>query len=188
MKKRSKPVSCAERKRFVKNCGLLTGERVGDNKQKICPNLTKRTDFLVHKTQILVGMTEFEPATSWSQRNLSRFFPWFTRLFGAFVSENNAFECSYKHCFHVVRSRRWSKMWSSPFRWDMDTIRKSKIRLHINSFSAVIIAYFKVIVKSLLSTLKICIAEVKEKPREKSPNLFSKKCWTSSPFCGMLLC
>ena len=33
-KKRPKPVSCAEKKRFVKNCGLLTGERVGDNKQK----------------------------------------------------------------------------------------------------------------------------------------------------------
>ena len=29
---------------------------------------------------------------------------------------------------------------------------------------------------------------IKEKPREKSPDLFSKKCWTSSLFCGMLLC
>ena len=56
----------------------------------------------------------------------------------------------------------------------MDAIRKSKIRLHINSFSAVIIAYFKVIVKSLLSTLKICIAVVKEKPREKVGFVFEK--------------
>ena len=56
-KKRQKPVSCAERQRFVKNRGLLTGERVGDNKQKNSPHLAKRTDFLVHKAQILVGMT-----------------------------------------------------------------------------------------------------------------------------------
>ena len=90
------------------------------------------------------------------------------------MSENDAFGCSCKHCFHVVQSRRWSKMWSSPFRWDMDAIRKSRIRLRINSFSAVIIAYFKVIVKSLLSTLKICIAVVKEKPCEKSWIYFRK--------------
>ena len=32
------------------------GEQVGDNKQKISPNLAKRTDFLVHKAQILVGL------------------------------------------------------------------------------------------------------------------------------------
>ena len=48
-KKRPKPVSCAERKRFVKNCGLLAQEQVGDNKQKISPNLMKRTDFLCIK-------------------------------------------------------------------------------------------------------------------------------------------
>ena len=140
------------------------------------------------KSAILVGVTGFEPAASTSQRNLSRFFPWFTRLFGAFESEIDAFGCSYKHCFHVVRSCRWSKLWSSPFRWDMDAIGKSRIRLRINSFSAVIIPYLERIVKSLLSTLKNCIAAVKEKLREKSPILFSKKCWTSSLFCGMLLC
>ena len=119
-------------------------------------------------------MTGFEPATSWSQTLKCRFFPYFTRLFGAFVSEINAFGCYCTHYFHIVRSRRWSKMWSSPFRWDMDAIRKSRIRLRINSFSAVIIAYFKVIVKSLLSTLKICIAVVKEKPCEKSWIYFRK--------------
>ena len=53
---------CAERKRFVKNCGLLTGERVGDNIQKISPILAKRTDFLVYKAQVLVGVTGFEPS------------------------------------------------------------------------------------------------------------------------------
>ena len=137
---------------------------------------------------MLVGVTGFEPAASTSQRNLSRFFAWFTRLFGAFVSENDAFGCSCKHCFHVVRSRRWSKVWSRPFRWDQNAVRKSKIRLRINSFSAVIIPYISAIVKRLLSTLKNCIAVVKEKAREKSPDLFSEKCWTSSLFCGMLLC
>ena len=136
----------------------------------------------------LVGMTGFEPATSWSQTLKCRFFPCSTRIFGAFKSKNDAFGCSYKHCFHVVGLCRWSKLWSIPFRWDMDAIRKSKIRLHINSFSAVIIAYFKVIVKRLLSTLKNCIAVVKENARRKKLDLFSKKCWTSSLFCGMLLC
>ena len=28
-----------------KNCGLLTSERFGDDKQKISPNLAKKTDF-----------------------------------------------------------------------------------------------------------------------------------------------
>ena len=60
-------MSCAEAKRFAKKCGLLMGEQVGDNKQKISPNLAKRTDFLVHKAQILVGVTGFEPAASTSQ-------------------------------------------------------------------------------------------------------------------------
>ena len=57
-------------------------------------------------------MTGFEPATSCSQTLKCRFFPYFTRLFGAFVSEINAFGCSCQHCFHVVRSRRWSTLWS----------------------------------------------------------------------------
>ena len=47
-------MSCAERKRFAENCGLLAKEQVGDNKQKISPNLTKKTDFFVHKELILV--------------------------------------------------------------------------------------------------------------------------------------
>ena len=45
LQKYSKPVSCAERKRFAKKRGLLIQERIGDNKQKISPNLAKRTDF-----------------------------------------------------------------------------------------------------------------------------------------------
>ena len=51
LQKRTKPVSCAERKRFAKNCGLLAKDQVGYNKQKISPNLTKRTDFwcVMHK-------------------------------------------------------------------------------------------------------------------------------------------
>ena len=67
LKKHAKPVSCAEKKRFVKNCGLFAKEQVGDNKQKISPNLTKRTDFLVHKALFLVEVTGFEPAASTSQ-------------------------------------------------------------------------------------------------------------------------
>ena len=133
-------------------------------------------------------MTGFEPAASTSQTLKCRFFPYFTRLFVAFVSGNDAFGCSCQHCFHVVRSRRWSKMWSCSFRWDMDAIRKSKIRLRKNSFSAVIIPYISTIVKRLLSKLKICIAVVKENARRKKLDLLSKKCWTSSLFCGMLLC
>ena len=52
--------------------------------KKISPNLMKRTDFLVHKAQILVGVTGFEPAASTSQTQKCRFFPYSTRLFGAF--------------------------------------------------------------------------------------------------------
>ena len=60
----------------------------------------------------LVGVTGFEPAASTSQTQKCRFFPYSIRLFGAFVSEINAFVCSFKHCFHVVRNRRWSTLWS----------------------------------------------------------------------------
>ena len=91
----------------------------------------------------MVEVTGLEPAASCSQTNLYRFFSWFTRLFGAFVSEIGAFGCSCQHCFHVVRICRWSKLWSSPFRWDQNAIRKSKIRLLVNSFSAVMIPYTK---------------------------------------------
>ena len=34
---------------MAKNCGLLIAERIRDNKQKISPNLAKRTDFLCKK-------------------------------------------------------------------------------------------------------------------------------------------
>ena len=33
-------------------------------------------------------------------------------IFDTFVSEITAFGCSYSHCFHTVRNRRWSKVWS----------------------------------------------------------------------------
>jgi len=55
-KKRPKPVSCAERKRFVKNCGFLAQEQVGNNKQKISPNLMKRTDFCAQSTNLVAHM------------------------------------------------------------------------------------------------------------------------------------
>ena len=76
------------------------------------PRFARNSRFESHSTKkalaqasaFLVGMTGFEPATSWSQRNLHRFFAWFTRLFGAFESEIDAFGCSYQHCSHVVQS------------------------------------------------------------------------------------
>ena len=123
---------------------------------------------------------------SCSQTQKCRFFPYFIRLFGAFVSENDAFGCSYEHCFHVVQSRRGSKLWSIPFRWNMDAIGKSKIRLRINSFSVVIIPYLERIVKSLLSILKICIAVVKEKLREKSWFYFRKS--AGLPLSSVVCC
>ena len=49
LQKYSKPVSCAERKRLGKNCGFWGKEQNGDNKQKISPNLAKRTDFRCKK-------------------------------------------------------------------------------------------------------------------------------------------
>ena len=130
------------------------------------------------------GETGFEPATSCSQTDTALNFMSFLSILQAFVSENSAFGRSRSHCFHVVLSCRWSKLWSSPFRWDLDAIRKSRIRFRINSFSVVIIPYISTIVcyssvvhdelnaiyririavcKRLLSTLKLCIAEVKEK-------------------------
>ena len=111
-KKRPKPMSCAERKRFVKNCGLLAQGQVGDNKQKISPNLMKRTDFLVHKAQFLVGVTGFEPAASTSQTARHRFFASFYVLFRAFSSETRAFSCRKVHISHVVQTCKWSRLWS----------------------------------------------------------------------------
>ena len=136
----------------------------------------------------MVEVRRFELRASWTRMPNRQFLPSFPLILTPFLSENHAFVTSCEHCFHLVRSRRWSKVWSSPFRWDEDAIRKSKIQLRNNSFSAVIIPYISVIVKRLLSTLKICIAEVKEKTLRKKLDLFSKKCWTSSLFCGMLLC
>ena len=107
-------------------------------------------------------------------------------IFDAFVSEITAFVCSYKHCFHIVQSCRWSKVWSSPFRWDMDAIRKSKIRIRINSFSAVIIPYIEEIVKRFSSTRKICGAVVKEKLREKSWICFRKS--AGLPLSSVVCC
>ena len=67
----------------------------------------------------MVGMTGFEPATSWSQTQKHRFFASFCVLFRAFSSENRAFSsenrafsCHKVHSSHVVRSRKWSNLWS----------------------------------------------------------------------------
>ena len=60
----------------------------------------------------VVGVTRFEPAASTSQTQKHRFFASFCVLFRAFSSETRAFSCRKVHNSHVVRSRRWSKMWS----------------------------------------------------------------------------
>ena len=126
----------------------------------------------------MVGMTGFEPATSCSQRNIYRFFPWFTRLFGAFESENDAFGCSRSHCFHTVRSRRWSKVWSKP-----NSAANANLDLQ-NSYrqvtkrftpcrvfpSAVSIPYFRKTVNPKLSTRKNwCAVDERKRFTEKVP-------------------
>ena len=47
-----------------------------------------------------------------SQTLKCRFFPYFTRLFGAFVSETRAFSCHKVHNSHVVQTCKWSRLWS----------------------------------------------------------------------------
>ena len=54
--------------------------------------------------------------------------------------------------------------------------------------SAVIIPYLERIVKSLLSTLKNCIAEVKEEGVFKNSIFFSKNVWTLPRLCDIVLC
>ena len=120
----------------------------------------------------MVGMTGFEPATSCSHTLKYRFFPYFTRLFGTFVSENGAFRCSSSHCFHVVRSRRWSKMWSNynhpRFRAEEFIQCHSQINLinrkyyTINSLKSQDYISGEFVMQSILSTLKNWVAEGKE--------------------------
>ena len=135
----------------------------------------------------LVEVTGLEPAASCSQTQKCRFFPYFTRLFGAFVSEINAFGCSCQHCFHVVRSCRWSNLWSSSLGAEMNASRKSKIQLRMISYTAVIIPYFRKIVNHLLSKRKNCGAVVKENARRKSWIYFRKRSGLPSPSV-VLLC
>ena len=61
----------------------------------------------------LVGMTGVEPAWASSQTLKTWFFTWFYGLFGAFASRLTAFVCSSRHKIRVVRSRKWSKVWSA---------------------------------------------------------------------------
>ena len=85
---------------LAKNSGFLATERIGDNKQKISPNLAKRTDFLVQKAPILVGVTGFEPAASTSQTS-------------------RATNCATPRCVIFIRflvySCKWSNLWSKHF-------------------------------------------------------------------------
>ncbi len=85
---------------WAKNCGLGMRERVGNNKQKISPNLAKRTDFLVRKSQILVGVTGFEPAASTSQTSRAT---------------NCATPRKVKNIEFLRFFRKWSNMWSNRF-------------------------------------------------------------------------
>ena len=77
--------------------------------------MKKRPIFKVLSPKIgrfLVGMTGFEPATSWSQTQKHRFFASFCVLFRAFSSENRAFTCYKVHNSHVVQTCKWSRLWS----------------------------------------------------------------------------
>ena len=60
----------------------------------------------------MVEVTGLEPAASCSQTKKYRFFASFRVLFGAFLSEPRAFSCHKVHISHVVRSRKWSNLWS----------------------------------------------------------------------------
>ena len=119
----------------------------------------------------MVEVTRFELATSTSRTNLYRFFPYFTRLFGAFESEIDAFRCSRKHCFHIVQLRRWSKVWSTQNSKQKKQINISEFHTigeqvvhHVQIFSSVVsLAYYQKLVKSLSSTRKNWGAVVKEK-------------------------
>ena len=79
--------------------------------QKNQPNSCEKGWFLCISTN-LVGATGFEPAASTSKTQKHRFFASFCVLFRVFSSEPRAFTCCKSHNFHVVRSRRWSKVWS----------------------------------------------------------------------------
>ena len=68
-----------------------------------------------NKSLFLVGVTGFEPAASWSQRNITRYFLLIWAFFSPFRSENYALWHSYPHMFRVLRNGRWSVMWSAGF-------------------------------------------------------------------------
>ena len=68
--------------------------------KKISPNLMKRTDFLVHKAQILVGVTGFEPAASTSQTSRAT---------------NCATPRSVIFIQFLVNFCKWSNLWSKHF-------------------------------------------------------------------------
>ena len=131
----------------------------------------------------LVGMTGFEPATSCSQTLKCRFFPYFTRLFGAFKSKNDAFGCSCQHCFHVVRSRRWSKVWSSRLPQFMSPITRPR-----SSYLLPIVYHTFDTIASPFSKLQNLRRSSQRKHPAKKVEILSKKVWTSAPFCGIVVC
>lgn len=98
---------------------LSTGEF---QHQRVAESIHYRVDFggsspsvsiLRSKPRFLVGMTGVEPAWTCSQTLKTWFFTWFYGLFGAFASGLTAFVCSSRHKIRVVRSRKWSRMWSA---------------------------------------------------------------------------
>ncbi len=59
----------------------------------------------------LVEATGLEPTTSWSLTPILQFFGVFSTLSRAFLSRLTAFVRSSKHCFQVVQTSKWSKVW-----------------------------------------------------------------------------
>ena len=84
--------------------------------QKLCRMMKKRPFSRVLSLKnglFLVEVRRLELRASWSQTLKTWFFTWFYGLFGAFASGLTAFVCSLRHKIRVVRSRKWSKVWSA---------------------------------------------------------------------------
>ena len=93
-----------------------------------------------------------------SRSVLHRFFVWFLMVLGAFVSRNGANPCSSKHCFHVVRVCRWSKMWSNAVFCGDHIFIFSKRYTHVRVYSFKgSLAYYRELVKSFADFLSINI-------------------------------
>ena len=77
------------------------------------------TKYIVNpiSTVNMVEVTGVEPAASWSQRIWEYRFP---LISASFRSGTHPFRHSYLHCFRVLRSCKWDKLWSK--RYSLNTV------------------------------------------------------------------